>query len=233
MVVIFAALQYANTISSSKQMNSLIDAANQMKNAGWEFSGAAVGINHAGWNAVGKLNDQSTQLANNVKQSGRLADATEKANANVLEADRPWFGVAITAQDSLEVGKIPAVTVVFINSGKRPARVLISAVACDWFTVFPKNPPYKFSSGAVKSNDIVVPNSIVTSKFNLFYKPLGQAEVEMANNGPPKLFLYANIEYVDLRTQTKHFTHSCWVYVGNDPVLTKGFYNSGEYNDAD
>jgi hypothetical protein len=165
--------------------------------------------------------------------ANRLATATETANTNVLEADRPWFGAVLAAQDAIEAGKSPSITVVFLNSGKRPARVLISQVASNWFTVFPKNPPYPLPPSSIRSSDIVVPNSAVITKLNITQKPLDQAAVDAANAGrPKKFFIYADMEYLDLRTQTKHFTHSCWEYIGNDPVLAKGFYNSGDYNDA-
>ena len=175
---------------------------------------------------LGKMDEQTTA-------TNRLATATETANANVLEADRPWFGAILTAQDAIEVGKTPGITVLFINSGKRPARVLISQIASNWFAVFPKNPPYPIPPGRVKSSDVVVPNSDVIAKLILTQKPLDQATVDAAETGKPKkFFIYADIEYLDLRTQTKHFTHSCWEYIGNDPALAKGFYNSGDYNDA-
>jgi hypothetical protein len=163
--------------------------------------------------------------------TNRLAIAAETANANVLEADRPWFGIALSAQDPLELGKIPSATVVFLNSGKRPAKVIISEVSDHWFTALPKNPPYELAG--LKSSNMVVPNSFVTNKFNLFKKPLSQPEIDaVTGGGVVKLFIYANIEYVDLRSQIKHFTHSCWIYVGNEPVLAKGFYNCTEYQDA-
>lgn len=185
------------------------------------------------------LNASGTALAQTLAKmdlqtqaTNRLAGDTETANANVLAADRPWFGVVLAAQDAFEAGKNPSVTVIFLNSGKRPARVLISEVSGNWFTVFPKNPPYSISPNSVKSSDIVVPNGSATTKLSLFQGPLDQATVDTANTGSLKFFLYANIQYVDLRTQKKHFTHSCWVYVGDDPELSRGFYNSGDYNDA-
>jgi hypothetical protein len=230
-VVIFAALQYANTRSSSQQMNSLIQAATQIEHAGWEFSGAAIGINNAGWDAVGKLNDQATQLANNVKQTGRLASDTENANQNVIESDRPWFGATLTQQDAVEVGKTPSATVVFMNSGKRPAKVTLAEVADHWFDTFPPKPDYPVMP--LVSTEMIVPGAEVTNKFNFFKQPLSQIEVDTAQAGKPvKLFLYANIEYVDVKTGESHFTHACWVYIGNDPLVSKGFYNCGEYQDA-
>jgi hypothetical protein len=177
---------------------------------------------------IDKLNLQAGALKASAEQASRLADETHIANQNVIEADRPWFGIALTAQDPLEVGKIPSATVTFVNSGKRPARVLIAEVTDHWFTVFPENPPYEVAG--IKSSP--VPNSVVTNKLNLFKQPLSQPEIDAANGGAVKFFLYANITYVDLRTHTTHFTHSCWIYAGDNPVLNKGFYNCSEYQEA-
>jgi len=78
---------------SSQQTNQLIDAATQMKTAAWQFKGSAEGIDGNLGDAVDKLNIQATHLANNVTQTGRLATAAEKSNANVIAADRPWIGL--------------------------------------------------------------------------------------------------------------------------------------------
>jgi len=84
---------------SSHQTDKLIDTANQIKNAGWVFSGAAQGTNNAVWGAVGKLNLQAGELENSVKQAGRLADAASRsadtAKEALIIANRPWVKVAI------------------------------------------------------------------------------------------------------------------------------------------
>lgn len=177
---------------------------------------------------------QLSKLDQSISEASRLATATETANSNVLAADRPWFGAILTAQDSIEVGKVPSATIQFINSGKRPAKVTISQVADHWFNKFPKNPPYPDTKFA--SSQMVVPGSVVISKFNLSKVPLSQGEINTATAGTPvRLFLYANIDYVDMRTGERHFTHACWQYVGNEPAVPKGFYNCSVeegYNDA-
>jgi hypothetical protein len=55
-------------------------------------------------------------------QTSRLAAATEKANANVLNADRPWVGGFIQVVD-FEAGKSPEAICTFVNGGRRPAYI--------------------------------------------------------------------------------------------------------------
>jgi hypothetical protein len=64
----YCAMQKIAT-DNSKQAQELINAATQIKNAGWTFSGAAIGINNVGWNGVGKLQDQVNQLRVSMQQS--------------------------------------------------------------------------------------------------------------------------------------------------------------------
>lgn len=90
-------IAFWNDISTSRQVDKIIsaagsiqDSANQIKSAGWVFSGAAQGINNAGWNAVGKLQGQ-------VDQVKRSADATmsaaNTASASLATGNRPWVGI--------------------------------------------------------------------------------------------------------------------------------------------
>lgn len=174
---------------------------------------------------------QAEKLDSSVKQASRLAEAAERANRNVLEADRPWFGIALAAQDPLEIGKIPSATVTFTNSGRRPARVITSEETVGWFVSLPKDPPFKVFG--VRSTDMIVPNAGLTSRFNLFTAPVTQFDIDTANSGATNLYIYANIEYIDIRTKATHFSHACWVYVGNNSALARAFYNCAEYQDAD
>jgi len=169
-----------------------------------------------------QMQAQTTALSN-------VATAAQTANAQAANADRPWFGTSISV-DGFEVDKIPVATVLFFNSGRRPAKVIISEVNVHWFTRFPANPPYEHR---IVSHNIVVPNSPVINKFNIIKNKLSQLEIDAATVGNPKFFIYSNIQYIDIGTGNEHHTHSCWVYIGNDPVLSKGFYNCTEYQDAD
>jgi hypothetical protein len=157
-----------------------------------------------------------------------LAAAVQTANAQAANVDRPWFGTTL-AVEGFEVNKIPVATVLFINSGRRPAKVIVAEVNSHFFAKFPANPPFEHQ---IVSHNIVVPNTPVINKYGFTKTPLSKLEVDAATAGNPRLFIYSNIQYLDVGTGLEHHTHSCWVYIGNDPVLSKGFYNCSEYQDA-
>ena len=162
--------------------------------------------------------------------ANRSAIAAEKANQLSSDSERPWFGATLSVA-GFEVGKIPVATTFFLNSGRRPAVVAHAGIQADWFDVFPANPTYKPMSA---SSGISVPNTGVLSKLNLLNHALTKPELAEATAGvPKKFFIYGRVEYVDVATGITHHTHACWVYIGNDPALTKGFYNCDTYQDAD
>jgi hypothetical protein len=74
---------------NARQTDKLIDAATQIKNAGWVFSGAAQGINNAGWNAVGRLQDQ----ANQVERSADAARSAAKTASETLQVSERAYVV--------------------------------------------------------------------------------------------------------------------------------------------
>lgn len=244
LVAVFAGTQlgitYTNNNSTTKQINSLIQAATQIQSAAWQFSGAAYGVNNAVWNAVGRLNDQATQLGYNVTQSKRLADETGTANQNTLEADRPWMGGFIQVTD-FDSGKKPSYTIAFTDSGKRPARVDISRSRESWYMSFPSDPDSEYKKYLVahpeageSSTDIVVPgqpllmtvqdDSVIDETF---------WRTATTPNSPITFFIFAKVEYTDPRTNKHYWTHICQRFyprfkTDKDP----GFRNCKEYNEA-
>jgi hypothetical protein len=162
--------------------------------------------------------------------SNRNAVAAEVANRQSIETDRPWFGAVLVGVEGFEVDKIPVATVLFTNSGKRPAKVIIAQTNSHWFHKFPDNPPYEYKT---RSTNVIVPNVSVINKFNTATRKLTQVEIDTATAGTTaRYFIYGNIQYVDIRTGIEHYTHACWSYIGNEPALAKGFYNCNEYEDA-
>jgi len=95
-----------------------------------------------------------SRLDASVKQAARLASATEKANSEVIDSDRPWLGIAL-AVEGFEVGKTPIYTITFLNSGKRPARVT-HADAFSGPGDFGDKPVYP-SFGMTPSASVIVP----------------------------------------------------------------------------
>ena len=153
------------TYYASKQASAAITAANAANTSAGTADATLKEIQKNERSSSDQFRTQLRKLDDTINQAKRLADASEKANANILEADRPWFGAILSEQSAFEVGKIPSATVVFNNSGKRPAKVTISEVSDYWFSEFPKNPPYH--DIGIRSAQIVVPGSAVISKLNL------------------------------------------------------------------
>lgn len=233
-IVFFAWRQYSITKSSSEsstgQLNQIIVAADRINDAADSFSGSASHINDGIDQAVSKLDVQASELGKGATQTGRVADETRKANQNVLETDRPWFGATLSV-DNFEVGKIPVITVVFSNSGKRPAKITLAQTSSKFFTDFPEKPP--FGSDTPPSTAIVAPGGTLVTKFNSFRANLSQDVLDAANAGNPSYFIYSDLEYTDVILNKQHWAHFCWQYIGNSLALAKAFYGCHQYNETD
>jgi len=87
-IVLFSLLQYLSSRATSNQIQTIVDAANQIKSAAWTFSGAAQGINNAGWSAVGNLNMQAQATSNVAGAAQKQADRTKTiADATLEDAE--------------------------------------------------------------------------------------------------------------------------------------------------
>jgi len=229
--------------SSGKQTQQLIEAANinakaarqiaaasdRNATAAESFATTAGKINEGLGGAVGKLNLQAEGLKQSVEQATRLAAATEKANANVIDSDRPWIGVGMTF-DELVVGKIPTFTVTLVNSGKRPARVISQRTQGHYFENLPPNPPFENVGPA--STFVSIPGFPETTTYNLFTGPISQETADLLAGGVTTVFEYIDVEYLDLGTGKSHFTHACWKYMLETNGHRKGFYSCDAYQDA-
>jgi hypothetical protein len=229
---VFQTVQSCNdNARTAKQVDRIICIASQIGGSAASFSTSAGNIGTEVQDAVGKLNLQAGELAKNADQTNRLARATEEANSNAMQADRPWFGATLLVE-GFEVGKVPIATIYFTNSGKRPARIIIAEAHTGYFEVFPKNPPYELHP--IVSRGIVVPNAPLVNKFNMSKIPLSETEVSIVESGvPARYFVYAHMEYIDMRLGKPHYANFCWQYIGNVPQLPKGFYACEGYDDAD
>jgi hypothetical protein len=114
-----------NNSGTSKQVDKIIataggieEAANQIKQAGWVFSGAAMGINNAGWNAVGRLQEQADQVKRSANAANSSA-ATAKEAFHISERAFIYF-----ANPSIEYPtKLMSIQV--INGGHMAAHPVI------------------------------------------------------------------------------------------------------------
>jgi hypothetical protein len=183
---------------------------------------------------------QLSKMDASIQQASRLATATETANQNILEADRPWLGATLLLDQDIAVGSSPTASISFINSGKRPARVILMGARPRLFVVFPKDPPYERGPLQRSSASFLVPGAQLGMKLRLVINGDGKITDEMVNRikGPESLFIYAKVDYLDMRDNTVHHTHACWKYVtySGKGATPDAFYNclvSDGYNDAD
>jgi hypothetical protein len=154
----------------------------------------------------------------------------DRANKIAIGAERPWVGMSIAIQD-WEIGKNPKAVVVFTNSGRRPAKATLVQFDKGNFKIFPQNPPYHKYSTDVMSLALILPNSFATNTQPL--DPLTQERMNALGSRESSFFVYANIEYEDVLTQTKHWTHGCWQYLPGFQNISNGFVNCASYNDVD
>lgn len=173
--------------------------------------------------------EQVKELTASIEEARRLAKATETANSNVLEADRPWVGIAL-AVENFEVGKSPGTTLEFINSGRRPAR--ITHTQYRWVTsgVFPKTMDYPATQTMIGSTNFVLPNMKTSVNFTM--DAITEAQMQLLKAKQFTTYVYANVEYDDPVTDIHHWTHACWEYVSFEKGIRSGFYNCAKYNEA-
>ena len=240
-VVIMAAtcITCYEIISSSAQTDMLIEYASNQANSARRnalsatlFSKSADKISKSMNDAVANLGEQVDKLNLGVVQTSRLARDAETANANALESDRPWMG-AYFSVDGFAVGKTPTITVTFVNTGKRPAKVtLLQVLATN--QDYGKNPiylPYDMSPSTV----LVVPGQTDVAAWvddDKLFDPISQELMTALDHGIIPFRVYAKAEYTDVGTNNQHWTHECWRYTPKQKAPPVGFSNCNEYNDA-
>jgi len=199
-------------------------AAQRNADAAKSFSESAAKINAGISDAVEKLKSQAA-----ANQTQALAANT--ANTNTLEADRPWMGASFSV-DGFAAGKTPTYTVTFVNSGKRPARVTLTQTLAALFD-FGVSPIYR-PYDTTPSTSFVVPGQPIAASWRDDEKlnPISDELMKTLNSNAVPFRIYAKIEYTDMRTHAKYWTHACWRYTPSHTAINSGFSNCTEYNDA-
>jgi hypothetical protein len=213
-----------NNKSTSGQIEKLIGAANIQANAATNFADSASHINLGIERAVDKLNLQATATT-------RLSRDSEIANNNFLEADRPWMA-AFVSVTNFDIGKKPTFAITFANTGKRPARVDLTATRENWYAQFPSRPDQEYIYDTTPSTSFIVPGQSSAS-ISALPEPLSQPEIAAAIAGHITYFVFGKVEYRDTRTNQSYWTHVCLRYMPNMKSDTdNGFRNCAQYNDA-
>ncbi|MGF7180370.1 hypothetical protein [Tunturiibacter psychrotolerans] len=218
--------------SGSNQTDKLITAADRNAAAAERFSTSADGIQSGVKDAVAKLNLQAKQLSKGADQTARLAKATEGANSTALESDRPWVGGSVTVS-GFEVGSAAVISALFINAGKRSARITSIGIREFPAPSFPADPDTQFAkSGPVGSKSILIPGQVFSTNQTL-PSPLTQTDLDLLKGGKMIYFIIAKAEYEDAQTKEKYWTHLCFEYYPEIKSSTNpGFGNCPEYNEA-
>ena len=180
--------------------------------------------------SIGTQQIQIGKLDASISQASRLADATEKANWNVLENDRPWIGAYLQGAN-FEVGKKLPLSIIFMNSGRRPAKADLVVMHGNIYKTFP-DPEKEYDYSGMKSRVVIVPNSTTQSTTSPDHE-MTDLELQIVNSGSSTFYVFAKMEYHDVRTQKKHWIHVCYQYIPLSKVWAGGFQQCNQYNETD
>jgi hypothetical protein len=143
-----------------------------------------------------------------VDAAGRSAAAAEQSNANAVASERPWVGIVFGIQE-FEKGKNPRFAVQYLNTGRRPAKVTAARARPYTYRVFPEHPFYPQEPSNIASAAIIVPNGSLIHNDPLPF-PSDTELAELRKFPREKTYyLYAAIDYEDVLTHAKYWTHGC------------------------
>ena len=161
----------------------------------------------------------------------RQTGEAKEANRLTVESERPWIGVSIAIQDWQE-GRSATSTVTFTNGGRRPAKLLAARFGNHEYVVLPGSPEYPARQPTdVHSVVLIIPNGTASSA-----QPLGQVthdRLDRLGQRHVKFFIYASVDYEDVGTHAKHWTHGCVQYLPGFSNQANGFVSCESYNDVD
>lgn len=231
--IVSLAIALAALYVYSRQLDTMAGQLKEMQDSGAQTAQLIVNAAHQAADThtlAEAANRQVKKLDASVRQASRLAKATEEANANVVNSDRPWMSVGLEV-DGFETDQTPTAKISFINSGRRPAKVTLTQYRWAFYNRFPANPEYP-RDDTPSSISIIPPNSQSTVTLTM-------DKLTLANMSLFKLrsagayYIHMNVEYDDPVTNSHHWTHGCWEYVHFETGIHSGFYNCREYNDTD
>lgn len=226
-------LTVVNNYSTSQQVDKIIavagsirDSAGEIRSAGWTFSGAAIGINNANWNAVGRLQDQADQ----VKRSAAAAENAVKATQEQMRLDqRAWVGFAnVTA--IIKPGEHVAVSVSAVIFGKSPAVNIVTRPGIVWFP-----PSYSIQQKDLVpgKNNIFDGTAIPGASFlvnDTVYSPADLSSDVLG--GRQTVYFFGETRYHDVFSRP-HWTHFCYIITSSSDSQKTDDHPCSIYNDSD
>jgi hypothetical protein len=174
-------------------------------------------------------------------QMKRATDLAQKANADAwllanranqtaIDSERPWVGISLSVQD-WAIDKSPVADVSYINSGRRPAKITTAQFDIGDFRAFPKDPFNKRVLSPVHSSGLILPNGNGTNA--RLIDRITQGRLDELAKRQHTFFIYASIDYEDVLTHAKHWTHACWQYLPGFRNNNSGFVHCETYNETD
>jgi hypothetical protein len=159
-----------------------------------------------------------------IKQQTEQAAATNRLADNVLASDRPWIGLTQFRITGFEPNKDLTVTLSIINAGKSPADIALEELGVGEFKTFPPNPLY-VKTKTKPSHTLAVPGTIVIQQKTF---RVDSSAFNRIASGRTMYFIYAHVDYRDVRTNQVHYAHICQMYMPD----FKDFFICNAYNDA-
>jgi hypothetical protein len=218
----------------SRQLDTMAGQLREMQGSGEQTAQLIINAAHqaADTHALAENTaNEVNKMDESAHQTRRLARATERANENVLDEDRPWIGILIDIT-GFEANQTPIKTVRLINTGKRPALITSFTTDGDYFKSMSETPPYRGETSI--RGQFLVPGTHYEAIVNLFKDDgiLKPESLSILNAEIITFFSYASVEYTDKRTGKKYFTHACVRYAPQATERKAGFFGCDSYNDG-
>jgi hypothetical protein len=227
--MIFIALQWREMRAGSSDTHSLAEAAKTQSEATRVIAESTRSQTANTERLARSTAEEVRRLEESVKEAHRLALAAEAANASSKDSERPWMGAYASVQD-FEVGKSPVASFTLVNTGRRPANITLAEARTKNYPRFPKDPDFEISAEEPHSTVLAVPGQAVTSTLTI--SQLTKQQMDALTSGQEHLYLYMRVEYSDVLTHARHWTHLFWRYHPNLKTSNNGFANCLDYNEA-
>jgi hypothetical protein len=195
---------------SSLQTDKLIDAATQIKNAGWVFSGAAQGTNNAVWSAAGRLDAQAQEMRQAAASAAQTAEealhVSERAYVVADLQDEGWSQCHLPNNDETYCSGIH-----YHNLGRTPAIsiVVTGYMAYGWKGNNPLGalpiPAYDGLTGSSLANGPDGTSTLLRTKGDIGTEMGTKSMMQNQNGG---FYLYGYIQYKDIFDEF-HITAFC------------------------
>ncbi|HKI27166.1 MAG TPA: hypothetical protein VKA07_12620 [Candidatus Sulfotelmatobacter sp.] len=145
------------------------------------------------------------------------------------EGDRPWVGIETFTTNGIQEGQKFVFTMLILNRGRRPAKVAVKGPKMQDYDKFPKNPTYEKQTTSI---GLILPDGHL--KVSLPLTVIQPGLHETLKNSGHTLYIHTAIEYEDVTTHERHWTHWCVQY-SPESYLTRPedtFNQCLTYNDA-